>query len=68
MRKALINLSFILYMMQSIGFGMAAILYPFTLGHEDAPLWIGWIIFPITLLNMSTSDQIIEWFWKRLFP
>jgi len=51
-----------IYMLGSVGVMMAAIGFPIAMSFRDAPpVWLAWIIYPLTVVAMASQEQVFKW-------
>lgn len=62
MKKILIKLAMLTYIIGSMFILCMAILFPVGYGMKDFPNWTGFIIYPLSLLIMASQEEVLNYF------
>ncbi len=66
MREIGINIVLILYVCISCFILGIAMLFPFLARYENFPIWTAWIIYPVTILIMSSQNKMTLYFINKI--
>lgn len=65
MKEIGFNILFVIYTFIALMVLSIAILYPFTIGMKGFESWVGWLVYPSTILTMATQKMAFRFFHSK---